>query len=105
MSPSDRRQAMLEYLCEVRHSTCLNLSRQFGVCERTIRNDIQILMSSYPLETAKGRYGGGVYLPDWFQRYGRKKLSVVQSECLKKIRNEKSGREREILDSILIQFT
>lgn len=104
MSPSDRRRAILEYLCEVRHSTCESLGQRFGVCERTVRNDIQILMSSYPVETVKGRYGGGVCVPDWFQIY-KKTLNPAQSDYLKKMRSENSGAEREIIDSILSQFT
>lgn len=37
-----------------------NLAFEFGVSIRTIRNDIDTLSLSYPLETVRGRYGGGV---------------------------------------------
>lgn len=60
MSPSERRQKLLEVLCLRRHDTCANLAHEFHVCQRTIRYDIEALMCSYPIETICGRFGGGV---------------------------------------------
>ena len=57
MSPSERRQRLLEVLCLRRYDTCANLAHEFHVCQRTIRYDIEILMCSYPIETVRGRYG------------------------------------------------
>ena len=40
MGPSERRRAILEHLCQKRFDTTKNLAELFGVCERTIRNDL-----------------------------------------------------------------
>jgi len=60
MSLSERRQRLLELLCLRRHDTYDNLAYEFNVSKMTIRRDITALMCSYPIETVRGRYGGGV---------------------------------------------
>ena len=50
MGPSERRRAILEHLCQKRFDTTKNLAELFGVCERTIRNDLVVLTCSYPIE-------------------------------------------------------
>ena len=60
MSASERRQRILEILCLKRQDTYSNLASEFSVSRETIRNDIIQLMCSYPIETVRGRYGGGV---------------------------------------------
>ena len=57
MGPSERRRAILEHLCQKRFDTTKNLAELFGVCERTIRNDLVVLTCSYPIETSFGPYG------------------------------------------------
>ena len=49
MGPSERRQAIWEYLCNARFSTTRQLADRFGVCERTIRSDLIALACTYPL--------------------------------------------------------
>ena len=39
---------------------------EFGVTERTIRRDIEILCIKYPIYTKRGRTDGGVYIIDSF---------------------------------------
>lgn len=56
MGPSERRRAILEHLCQKRFDTTKNLAELFGVCERTIRNDLVVLTCSYPIETSFGPY-------------------------------------------------
>ena len=60
MTPTERRQKLLELLCIRRHDTCDNLAHEFHVSSATIRRDIAVLTCSYPIETVCGRYGGGV---------------------------------------------
>ena len=60
MSAGERRQRILELLCLRRQDTYGNLASEFGVSRETIRHDIVLLMCSYPIETIRGRYGGGV---------------------------------------------
>lgn len=60
MSRVERRKAILDEPCVRRHDTIANLAAEFAVSTRTIKLDIQDLMRSYPIETIRGRYGGGL---------------------------------------------
>ena len=64
METSERRTAILKLLCRRRHETIKNLADEFGVSERTVRRDIEILSLSEPIYTQPGRYRGGVYVMD-----------------------------------------
>ena len=48
MKANERRQALLEHLCEVRQSTLENLAFHFSVSQSTIRRDVLELSLSYP---------------------------------------------------------
>ncbi|MBR2464665.1 MAG: DeoR family transcriptional regulator [Clostridia bacterium] len=61
---TERRAALLKTLCRRRHETVSNLAVEFGVSERTIRRDIEILGLTEPIYTQPGRYGGGVYVTE-----------------------------------------
>ena len=63
---NDRQQQIINLLCQRRSDTVQNLAAELGVCERTIRRDIEELTLTYPLETVRGRYGGGVKMADWY---------------------------------------
>lgn len=58
MGAAERRQLILDLLCQRRKETIPNLAAELGVSERTIRRDIEMLTLRYPIETACGRYGG-----------------------------------------------
>ena len=103
MRPNERRELLLESLLQRREDTIDNLASEFGVNERTIRRDIEQLTSSYPLETVRGRYGGGVRVADWY-RQGRRHLSHEQAALLDKLASPLQGEERAVMDSILAQF-
>lgn len=62
METSERRTALLKTLCRRRHDTIGNLAHEFGVSERTIRRDIEIISLTEPIYTKTGRYDGGVYV-------------------------------------------
>ena len=102
MGPAERRQAIWEYLCCVRFETTKNLAIRFGVCERTIRNDLVLLSCSYPIETSFGPYGG-IRVAGWFHP-DRKFLSSEQTTLLLKLRVTLEDEERKVMNSILIQF-
>lgn len=70
MSPSERRQELLEVLCHRRHDTYDNLAFEFHVSRRTICRDVAILMCSYPIETFRG-YGGGVRVANGYYLHRR----------------------------------
>lgn len=103
MGPNERRLAIVETLCQRRHETMENMAFEFGVSIRTIRNDIDHLSLSYPLETVRGRYGGGVRVMDGFHM-NRKYLNPKQKELLERLRTSLSGTDLTILNSILKDF-
>ena len=65
-SALERRQEILEVLCERRRESVENLATEFGVNERTIRRDIEYMTLSYPIYTVPGK-GGGVYVSDGYR--------------------------------------
>ena len=90
MSASERRQRILEILCLKRQDTYSNLASEFSVSRETIRNDIIQLMCSYPIETVRGRYGGGVRLKADYQPY-RKALNKKQVKLLVRLSAQLAG--------------
>ena len=76
---SERRLEILEYLCERRRDTVAHLAVEFGVCERTMRNDILLLSCSYPIYTRQGN-DGGVFVMGHFQP-GMRCLTPRQAEA------------------------
>ena len=103
MTPSERRNAILWLLCKRRHDTAINLAKEFGVSERTIRADLMVLSCYYPVQVLRGRYGGGVHLPDWFRMESRR-LSSKQETLLRKLRKSLNGEDLQVMNSILAQF-
>ena len=104
MTPTERRQKLLEVLCVRRHDTCDNLTHEFHVANSTIRHDLEILTCSYPIETVRGRYGGGVKVADGFFLY-RRTLTPKQAALLQRLRDQLDGDDLIVLNSILLQFT
>lgn len=81
LKANERRQKILEILCVRRQETMENLAQEFNVTTRTIRNDIEELTLAHPIETVRGRYGGGVRVADGYY-LGRKYLKPDQQELL-----------------------
>ena len=108
MSPSERREKLLEVLSLRRYDTCENLAHEFGVSRRTIRYDIEILMCSYPIETVRGRYGGGVRAMDGYYRNykhsDQNSLTPKQLALLREIRSQLVGEKLDTINSIIVQF-
>ena len=103
MGPSERRSEILHLLCKRRHETAVNLAAEFGVSERTIRTDLMILSCYYPLQVVRGRFSGGVHLPDWFHMESRT-LSSKQQALLMRVRQTLAGDDLQVMNSILAQF-
>ena len=104
MTASERRQRLYDALCLRRHDNVPNLSFEFGVSEKTIRRDIAELTLSYPIKMFSGRYGGGVKVEDWYHP-GRKTLSPVQAQLLKKLATSLAGQDLKIMNSIFTDFS
>lgn len=103
MTPSERREAILNVLCKRRQDTVENLAHEFGVSVRTIKYDIEELTLAHPIETVRGRYGGGVKVAEGYY-LGRKYLKPSQQELLKKLSEQLSGNDLEVMNSILRDF-
>ncbi len=103
MGVNERRNEIMEVLCRRRHDTMQNLATEFGVSIRTIRNDIDILSLSYPLETIRGRYAGGVKVMDGFYM-NHKYLKSEQHELLKRLSTSLTGSDFDVMNSILKDF-
>ena len=66
MGTAERRRELLKILCRRRHETMKNLASEFGVSQRTIQRDIELLSCSEPIYTQPGKYGGGVYVVEGY---------------------------------------
>lgn len=104
MNYAERREAILEVLCIRRHDTCDNLAHEFHVANSTIRRDLEILTCAYPIETVRGRHGGGVRVTDGYYLY-HKALTPKQAALLQRLRDQLDGDDLIVLNSILLQFT
>ena len=102
MKALERRQRILETLCERRYEKVENLAFEFSVNESTVRRDIQELSLSYPIYTKTGVYGG-VYVAEG-SYLGRQYLKREQKEFLEKIAGGLAGMEREQMQTIIRQF-
>lgn len=102
MTASERRNAILEDLCMRRFERINNLAFQYGVTERTIRNDIMTLSLEYPIYTAQGN-GGGIYVDKNF-RLGRVYLKNEQQELLERLLPGLDGKDAEVMKAILKTF-
>lgn len=81
MRATERRQALLEIICERRHEKMDNLAFELGVSRKTIIRDVLELSISYPIYTAAGRHDSGVFVEDDYY-LGKQYLSDEQQELL-----------------------
>lgn len=79
MGTAERRSAIMKILCRRRHETIRNLAFEFGVSERTIRRDIEVLSYTEPIYTQTGRYGGGIYV---VEGYSIDRMYMAQDEIV-----------------------
>ena len=103
MSLSERRQRLLEVLCLRRHDTYDNLAHECNVSKMTIRRDITALTCSYPIETVRGRYGGGVRVRADYLPY-RKTLNKKQVKLLIRLSAQLGGDDLATISSIIFQL-
>ena len=103
---TERRIALLRVLSNRRHDTVGNLASEFGVSERTIRRDLEIMSLCEPIRTATGRYGGGVYVVDSY-RSRKSYLDQGQRAALIKVLEHRSLTETDegALRCLLAEFS
>lgn len=99
---TERRQQILEYMCDRRHESCANLMTEFGVSYPTLYRDLQILQCSYPIYTTKGT-GGGVHVVDGYY-IGRKYLKPNQKALLEQLSETLTGEDAKTMRDILKAF-
>lgn len=104
MKALERRQALLELLCERRYDTFENLAFEFSVSKMTIYRDVFELSLSYPIYTKSGRHDGGVYVADGYY-LGRQYLKTEEKQLLENLTLAVGDDQRKILESILKRFS
>lgn len=102
MNAIERREEIMRILIVRRHETMQVLAAEFGVTDRTIRNDITILTAKYPLKTSRG-IGGGVSIPDSFNPH-KNILSVEQMNVLEELIPKANERQQTVIKQILATF-
>ena len=102
MKALERRQAIIELLCERRIEKIENLAFEFSVNECTIRRDIQELSLSYPIYTKTGTYGGVYVAEDYY--LGKQYLRPDEKELLETLSSSVGDDQRKILESIIRKF-
>mgnify|MGYP003506824870 CR=1 FL=1 len=104
MFKAERQKAIMNKLVAERFAKISELMQELNASDSTIRRDIQELTLIYPLVTVRGRYGGGVKVEDWYHP-GRKTLSPVQAQLLKKLATSLNGQDLKIMNSIFTDFS
>ena len=77
MGTAERRVEIMRILCRRRHEKISKLAEEFGVSERTIQRDIEVLSITQPIYTQCGRYDGGVYVTENFDM---NRMYMMESE-------------------------
>ena len=98
----ERREAIRNYLSNVRFTTLQNLMNEFGVSKSTVRRDIDILTETTPLETIQGN-GGGIRVADGWC-VSRRYLTDKQEALLKRISAGLQAEDIKVMESILVAF-
>ena len=112
MRAAERRKAIMRTICRRRHDTIKNLAFEFGVSERTIRRDVEILSYTEPIYTQRGRYDGGVHIVDgyYFDRMymSKEELAILQKlhTCaIEQCACDLSPQELNILSQMIHLYT
>ena len=103
MKVIERRQAILEVLCERRFEKIDNLALEFGVHRNTILNDILELSLSYPIHTKTGRHDGGVYIADNYY-IGKQYFSDVELQTIISLMGKADDDQKKVLSGIINKF-
>ena len=85
MDAMERRCQIIEILCDAKMCVKMrDLASRFNVSVRTIRTDVDVLSTTYPIETTRGRYNGGI---SFIEGYSPKspRLTLVQRDFLYRI--------------------
>ena len=84
MGTTERRNEILKVLCRRGYETAGNLAFEFGVSERTVRRDIEVLSRNNPIYTKSGGHAGGIYIVGGYSP-DRMYMSDAEIYVLKKL--------------------
>lgn len=99
MTATERREEIMKIMVARRQENMTNLARELGVSTRTIRTDIEILTTQYPLDTVRGN-GGGVRLDTRFHPY-KNSFSRNQTDVLLNLMDRATDEERTVLEQLV----
>jgi predicted DNA-binding transcriptional regulator YafY len=99
---TERRQLILEALSDRRQVARESLAIEFGVSERTIQRDIDILTCFAPINTIMGP-GGGFRVADGYY-VGRRYLHKDQEALLRELMDGLQPDKQQTIQSILTAF-
>lgn len=103
MDASWRREAIVEILRQRGKVKGKELAERFQVSRQTIYHDIVVLSLNYDVCTEPGR-DGGIYILNP-KRHKREYLSCTQAEVLRQISEDLTDERKEIVQSILADFS
>lgn len=112
LGTAERRLKLIKLLCQRRHETIINLSKEFNVSVRTIQRDIDEISDMLPIYVKTGRYNGGVYVVDGFKA-DKIYMSDNEIALLKKVRETcfsgakltLNSQEIETLSKIIVNYS
>ena len=102
VSALERRDKILDILCEKRMVKIEYLMNEFNVARGTIINDILELSLSYPVFTKSGRTGGICIAKGYYR--DKDYLSSLQKETLESLLGEIDEERKLVLESIIKKF-
>ncbi len=103
MNTMERRMAIIDVLIERGYEKADNLAFEFGVSEKTIRNDVSQLSLSYPLYTVTGPYGG-IYIDEKYCT-SRRFINDAELKLFTKLAQGLAGEELALMQRFLKHFT
>lgn len=110
-STTERREEIMRFLYRKGFSTAKALAKEFGVTERTIRRDIEILALTKPIYTRSGRNSGGIFIVDGYRidrnYFTDKEEDIIKkaADIAKKDKHCLSEEEKSFLDKTIDHHT
>ena len=99
LSANERRAEIMRILESRREEKMSNLAFYFNVTRKTICTDVEILMTSYPIETVQGRYGCVRLMDGYFMYQGF--LSEEQQQTLIEIFPKLDKQQSDVIFGLL----
>ena len=99
---NERRRQILDVISDRRFVKAKDLAEEFGVTERTIRTDIEILSCSAPIQMVQGKCGGIRAADGWYS--SRRYLAPQQEALLASLYPGLQPEQQKVMESILAAF-